>query len=43
MSGNLLGSFVTESKDIMGLLATIRQKAPELFSHLPVDKIENEE
>ena len=34
MSGNLLGSFVTESKDIMGLLATIRQKAPELFSQL---------
>ncbi|MCL2207803.1 MAG: hypothetical protein FWB90_06900, partial [Fibromonadales bacterium] len=43
MSGNLLGSFVTESKDIMGLLATIRQKAPELFSHLPADKIENGE
>jgi len=38
MSGNLLGSFVTESKDIMGLLATIRQKAPELFSHLPEQK-----
>ena len=38
MSGNLLGSFVTESQDIMGLLATIRQKAPELFSHLPEQK-----
>jgi len=34
MSGNLLGSFVTESQDIMGLLATIRQKAPDLFANL---------
>jgi len=34
MSGNLLGSFVTESKDVMGLLATIRQKAPGLFANL---------
>jgi len=40
MSGNLLGSFVTESKDIMGLLATIRQKAPELFSHLKTSGVE---
>jgi len=38
MSGNLLGSFVTESKDIMGLLATIRQKAPGLFANLPEQK-----
>jgi len=38
MSGNLLGSFVTESKDVMGLLATIRQKSPELFSKLSPKK-----
>jgi len=43
MSGNLMGSFVTESKDIMGLLATIREKAPGLFAQLSVDKIENGE
>jgi len=42
MSGNLLGSFVTESKDIMGLLATIREKAPELFAHLPKQKPQSE-
>jgi len=40
MSGNLLGSFVTESKDIMGLLATIREKAPGLFSHLKTGGVE---
>ena len=34
MSGNLLGSFVTESDGIMGLLATVREKAPELFGQL---------
>ena len=34
LSGNLIGSFVTESKDIMGLLATIREKAPALFANL---------
>jgi len=31
MSGNLLGSFVTESKDVMGLLATVRKESPSLF------------
>jgi len=35
MSGNLLGSFVTESKDVMGLLNTIREKAPGLFARIP--------
>jgi len=43
MSGNLLGSFVTESKDVMGLLVTIREKAPGLFAKLNADKIENVE
>jgi len=32
MSGNMLGSFVTESDNIRGLLGTIREKAPALFS-----------
>jgi len=31
ISGNLLGSFVTESSTVMGLLKTIREKAPDLF------------
>jgi len=35
MSGHLLGSFVTESADVMGLLKTIRSKAPELFAKIP--------
>ncbi|MCL2207181.1 MAG: hypothetical protein FWB90_03685 [Fibromonadales bacterium] len=35
ISGNLLGSFVTESKDVMGLLKTIREKAPDLFARMP--------
>ncbi|MCL2206700.1 MAG: hypothetical protein FWB90_01220 [Fibromonadales bacterium] len=35
ISGNLLGSFVTESKDVMGLLNTIREKAPDLFTRIP--------
>jgi len=32
MSGNMLGSFVTESKDVHGLLGTMREKAPALFA-----------
>ncbi|MCL2207510.1 MAG: hypothetical protein FWB90_05365 [Fibromonadales bacterium] len=32
ISGNLLGSFVTEGKDMMDLLRTIREKAPALFA-----------
>ena len=35
ISGNLLGSFVTESNDVMGLLSTIRGKAPDLFAKIP--------
>jgi len=35
MSGNLLGSFVTESKSLTGLLNTIRAKAPGLFAKVP--------
>jgi len=35
MSGHLLGSFVTESGDVMGLLKTIRSKAPDLFARIP--------
>jgi len=34
MSGNMLGSFVTESDNIRGLLGTIREKAPALFSKI---------
>jgi len=34
MSGNMLGSFVTESSDAFGLLGTIREKAPALFSKI---------
>ena len=34
ITGNLLGSFVTESRDVMGLLNTIREKAPELFARI---------
>ncbi|MCL2100385.1 MAG: hypothetical protein FWH22_01575 [Fibromonadales bacterium] len=34
MSGNMLGSFVTESNDAKGLLGTIREKAPSLFAKL---------
>ncbi len=33
-SGNMLGSFVTESENIMGLLGTIRQEAPALFAKI---------
>jgi len=38
MSGNMLGSFVTESKDQLGLLNTIREKAPALFAKIPEKK-----
>ncbi|MDR2580785.1 MAG: hypothetical protein LBC85_07310 [Fibromonadaceae bacterium] len=31
MSGNMLGSFVTESENARGLLGTIRERAPGLF------------
>jgi len=33
-NGRLLGSIVMESKDIMGLLAVIREKAPGLFGRI---------
>ncbi len=36
-SGNMLGSFVTESENIMGLLGTIRQEAPALFAKIEKD------
>jgi len=34
MSGNMLGSFVTESDNARGLLGTIREKAPALFEKI---------
>jgi len=34
MNGNMLGSFVTESKNASGLLSTIREKAPALFAKI---------
>ncbi|GBU25659.1 hypothetical protein R83H12_02314 [Fibrobacteria bacterium R8-3-H12] len=34
MSGNMLGSFVTESNTASGLLGTIREKAPALFARI---------
>jgi len=34
MSGNMLGSFVTESDNVRGLLGTIREKAPSLFEKI---------
>jgi len=34
VSGHLKGSFVTESENAMGLLATIREKAPGLFAEI---------
>jgi hypothetical protein len=34
MSGNMLGSFVTESENVKGLLLTIREKAPGLFANI---------
>jgi len=48
LNGNLLGSFVTESKDIMSLLGTIRERAPGLFANIapepaPEPKINIEE
>ncbi len=33
-NGKLLGSIVMESKDMMGLLAVIREKSPELFGKI---------
>jgi hypothetical protein len=40
MSGNLIGSFVTESENTMGLLGAIREKAPELFGKIkPQEKL----
>ncbi|MCL2208232.1 MAG: hypothetical protein FWB90_09130 [Fibromonadales bacterium] len=38
ITGNLLGSFVTESRDVMGLLNTIREKAPDLFARIANQK-----
>jgi len=35
MSGNMLSSFVTESKDALGLLNTVRERAPVLFANIP--------
>jgi len=34
ISGNLVGSFVTESNSLRGLLGTVREKAPGLFAHI---------
>jgi hypothetical protein len=34
MSGNMLGSFVTESNNARGLLNTIREKAPAMFAKI---------
>jgi len=34
LSGNMLGSFVTESDNVRGLLGTIREKAPALFTKI---------
>ncbi|MCL2102030.1 MAG: hypothetical protein FWH22_10005 [Fibromonadales bacterium] len=34
MSGNLLGSFVTESESVRGLLGTIRKQAAPLFANI---------
>jgi hypothetical protein len=40
MTGNMLGSFVTESENAKGLLGTIREKAPALFEKLSEPKKE---
>ena len=40
ISGNLLGSFVTESDNLRGLLKAIREKAPGLFARIPVKPLE---
>jgi len=37
MSGNLLGSFLAESKEITGLLAAIREKSPGMFANVKTD------
>jgi len=34
-TGNLIGSFTGDSKDISGLLSTIDKKAPDLFKQMP--------
>ncbi|MCL2206966.1 MAG: hypothetical protein FWB90_02600 [Fibromonadales bacterium] len=34
ISGNLVGSFVTESDNLRGLLGAVREKAPGLFAHI---------
>jgi len=39
-SGNLLGTFVTESESVSGLLGTIREKAPAMFEKIPGAKKE---
>jgi hypothetical protein len=39
MSGNMLGSFVTESETARGLLETIREKAPALFEKLSESRL----
>jgi TolB-like protein len=39
-SGKLLGSIVIESKDVVGLLAMIREKSPGLFSKIRVSEPE---
>ncbi|MCL2282877.1 MAG: DUF3280 domain-containing protein [Fibromonadales bacterium] len=38
LSGNMLGSFVTESNSVMGLLSIIREKAPALFKKAMSEK-----
>ncbi|MCL2282544.1 MAG: hypothetical protein FWC26_04430 [Fibromonadales bacterium] len=38
MSGNLLGSFVTESSNITGFLVTIREKAPAMFASIKLSE-----
>ncbi|MCL2100637.1 MAG: hypothetical protein FWH22_02850 [Fibromonadales bacterium] len=46
MSGNLLGSFVTESENARGLLSTIRARSPSLFARIIPSgelKVESEE
>jgi hypothetical protein len=42
MSGNMLGSFVTESENARGLLTTIRERAPGLFSRIKPSLSESE-
>jgi hypothetical protein len=42
MSGNMLGSFVTESTSARGLLETIRERAPGLFARIQPSLSESE-